>query len=70
MNHEGGYPCYKLFQPVWTQDEDGGFTVSVDEIDSIGYGNTQGEAAEVLVTAALEYAESFLPNWIFIVLLW
>ena len=44
------------FSPVWTQDEDGGYTVSIDEIDIIGYGDTRDEAAEVLATAVFEYA--------------
>jgi hypothetical protein len=43
------------FHPEWLQDENG-YTVSLNEINIIGYGSTRKEAAEVLTTAAMEYA--------------
>lgn len=51
-----------VFAPRWAHDEDGSFTVSLDEIDIIGYGDTQEEAADVLATAATEYAELYFTE--------
>ena len=51
------------FSPAWVQDEeDGSFTVSLEEIDVIGYGASQEEAAAVLATAAMEYAEIYFAE--------
>lgn len=51
------------FAPVWEHDEeDDSFTVSLDEIDIIGYGDTKEEAAEVLATSAMEYTETFFED--------
>jgi len=51
-----------IFSPEWLQDEDGSFTVSLDEIDVIGYGDTREEAIEVLATATIEYAELYFTD--------
>jgi hypothetical protein len=51
-----------IFAPKWEEDEDGSFTVSLDEIDIIGYGGTRQEAGEVLATAASEYAELYFSE--------
>jgi hypothetical protein len=51
-----------VFAPKWEEDEDGSLTVSLDEIDIIGYGRTREEAAEVLATAASEYAELYFSE--------
>jgi hypothetical protein len=45
--------------PEWVQDEDGSFTVTASEIDTIGYGATKEMAAEVLALAAKDYAEVY-----------
>ncbi len=50
------------FAPKWEEDENGSLTVSLDEIDVIGYGKTREEAGEVLVTAASEYAELYFSE--------
>lgn len=54
-----------FFHPEWVQDEDGSYTVSLDEIDVIGYGDTRAIAAEVLATAAMEYAELYFSQFDF-----
>ncbi len=51
-----------IFAPKWEEDVDGSFTVSLDEIDIIGYGETCEEASEVLATAASEYAELYFSE--------
>ncbi|MGD0856489.1 MAG: hypothetical protein ABSA18_11870 [Dehalococcoidia bacterium] len=51
-----------VFAPKWEEDEDGSLTVSLDEIDVIGYGETREEAAEVLATAASEYTELYFSE--------
>lgn len=51
-----------VFAPKWEEDEDGSLTVSLAEIDIIGYGDTREEAAEVLTAAAKEYAELYFSE--------
>ena len=50
------------FSPEWLRDEDGSFTVSLKEIDIIGYGDTKEDASEVLATVAMEYAEAYFDE--------
>ena len=52
------------FVPEWENDENS-FTVSVNEIDVIGYGDTHDEAAEVLAIAVMEYTELYFSELAF-----
>ena len=51
-----------VFAPKWEEDESGALTVSLDEIDIIGYGKTREKATEVLANAANEYAELYFSE--------
>lgn len=51
-----------VFAPKWEEDKNGSHTVSLEEIDIIGYGETLEEASEVLATAASEYAELYFSE--------
>lgn len=53
------------FQPKWVRDEDGNYTVWLEEIDIIGYGATRRKAAEILATVAMEYAELYFSQLAF-----
>lgn len=48
------------FKPEWEEDKEQGYwTVYLPELDIFGQGKTREEAAEELVTAALEYADIY-----------
>lgn len=52
------------FLPEWETGENS-FTVSVNEIDVFGYGDTHDEAAEVLARAFMEYTELYFRELAF-----